>query len=91
MKKAYTLKTYLDEERGRAKLLCQASGIAPGWLSQMKLGTREIPPIEAMKIDRATAGAVPCESSCPKHADLFAYIRATGVVKRDPPDPARAE
>ena len=43
MKKAYTLKSYLDEERGRAKLLCQATGIAPGWLSQMKLGSKGIP------------------------------------------------
>ena len=86
MKKQHTLKSYLDEERGRAKMLCSAAGIAPGWLSQMKHGIRPTPPIEAIKIDRATAGAVPCEASCPEYSELFAYLRATGIAK-----PGRAE
>lgn len=78
MKKTHTLKSYLDEERGRAKALCQATGITPGWLSQMKTGKRAIPATDAMKIERASAGVVKCETSCPEFADLFAYIRAAG-------------
>ena len=78
MKKTHSLKSYLDEERGRAKAICEATGISPGWLSQMKLGTRAVPSDDAMKIERATAGAVRCEAMCKDRADLFAYIRASG-------------
>ena len=91
MKKRYTLQSYLDEERGRASEVCAATGISPGWLSQMKLGIRDVPPVDAMKIERATAGAVRCETMCPEVKDLFAYIRASGRVNKDSPDPACVE
>lgn len=88
-KKFYTLKEYLDEESGRAKAVCAATGLSPGWLSHMKLGRRDVPPMDAIAIDRATGGAVRCETSCPKFSELFAYLRLTGASERD--DPAAVE
>jgi DNA-binding transcriptional regulator YdaS (Cro superfamily) len=91
MKKKHTLKSYLNEKRGRASDLCAATGISPGWLSQMKLGVRDIPITDAIKIERATGGAVKCETMCPEYGDLVAYIRLTGRETKESDDPARAE
>lgn len=87
-RKNYTLQQYLDEEPGRAKAVCAATGISQSWLSQMKLGRRDVPPLDAIKIDRATGGQVACETTCPGAADLFSYLRLSGIPERDT-DPAR--
>ena len=88
-RKNYTLRQYLDEESGRAKSVCAATGISQSWLSQMKLGRRDVPPLDAIKIDRATGGLVACETTCKEAADLFSYLRLSGVPRQD--DPACVE
>lgn len=69
------LKTYTNQERGRAASLGRELDITSVLISQWANGTRQIPAERCPEIEKATKGAVTCEELRP---DVdWAYLRAT--------------
>jgi len=59
------LRTYIDQQRGRAAALGRALEVAPVLISQWANNTRPIPAERCPEIERATGGAVICEDLRP--------------------------
>ena len=73
------LRTYIDQQRGRASSLGRSMGITPVLVSQWASG-RQVPAERCPEIEKATLGAVTCEELRP---DVdWAYLRSTGPVKQ---------
>lgn len=80
------LRTYLDQERGRAAELARALKMPPVLLSQWSSGARRVPAERCPAIERETGGVVRCEDLRP---DVdWAYLRGTNCPA-DQRDPAR--
>ena len=60
-----TLEDYINAERGRGGILASALHVPPELLSQWKTGARRVPADRCPAIERATAGAVACETLRP--------------------------
>lgn len=72
------LRTYIDQQRGRATALGRALEVAPVLISQWANNTRPIPAERCPAIDKATGGAVTCEELRP---DVdWAYLRGSGAA-----------
>ena len=59
------LKTYIDQERGKASRLAIAIGVNSVLISQWASGVRQVPAERCPSIERATNGAVTCEELRP--------------------------
>lgn len=69
------LKTYTNQERGRAASLGRELDIPPVLISQWANGVRPIPAERCLEIEKITEGAVMCEELRP---DVdWAYLRGT--------------
>ena len=72
------LKTYTDQERGRAATIGRAIGVSPVLISQWANKQRPIPAERCPAIEKATGGAVTCEELRP---DVdWAYLRGSGAA-----------
>lgn len=72
------LRTYIDQQRGRAAALGRALEVAPVLISQWANKTRPIPAERCPAIEKATGGAVTCEELRP---DVdWAYLRGSGAA-----------
>jgi DNA-binding transcriptional regulator YdaS (Cro superfamily) len=69
---AMTLSEYLALERGRAVRLAQTIGVHPVVISQWSTGVRQVPAERCPDVERATEGAVRCETLRPDvHWDVL--------------------
>lgn len=59
------LKSWVDSEHGRGKLLAEAIGVPQSFVSKMVNGEKAIPAEHCKSIERITAGAVTCEEMRP--------------------------
>lgn len=59
------LSQYIATSPGNGKRLAEALGISPSYLSQLASGHRPTSAEMALRIERATMGAVPVQESCP--------------------------
>lgn len=75
------LKSYTDQERGRAIALGRSLGISPSLISQWANEIRQIPAERCPEIEKATNGAVTCEELRP---DVdWKYLRGTSRDQSD--------
>lgn len=72
------LRTYLNQQRGRAAALGRALDVAPVLISQWANNSRPTPAERCPAIEKATDGAVTCEELRP---DVdWAYLRGSGAA-----------
>jgi len=76
------LKTYINQQRGRAAAIGRALGVVHVLISQWASGVRPIPAERCPAIERATGGAVTCEELRP---DVdWQFIRANPHSATEP-------
>jgi DNA-binding transcriptional regulator YdaS (Cro superfamily) len=70
------LRTYLDQERGRASKLARILSVSPVTVHQWG-GGKKVPTARCIEIEEATKGAVTCEELRPDLSRHWAVLRGS--------------
>lgn len=71
------LRTYLTQQRGRARSLAAAVGVTPVTIHEWSIGQKKVPMERCTEIEKATDGGVTCEELRPDLAEHWAFLRGS--------------